>query len=233
MCVISIWDLGSTEEVKVLECRDGDMGRLIHFSEEGRLLSTGELGVLRWDVETGDSEVLFEEPVYSGAVSSDSNRLLLFLTGIDSGLTPSGRGVVLDLNTGLTTPLTAHGESITAIAMDAGGTIAVTGDEDGVIRVGPITGEEPHLLLGHMGRINALAIDPLGRWIASSGQDLTVRLWPMPDLSKPPLHTLPHDELIAKLKTLTNLRVVRDEQSPTGWKLTHDPFPGWETVPTW
>ena len=63
--------------------------------------------------------------------------------------------------------------------------------------------------------------------------DTTVRLWPIPDLSTPPLHTLPHDELIAKLKTLTNLRVVRDEESPTGWKLTVGPFPGWETVPTW
>ena len=51
--------------------------------------------------------------------------------------------------------------------------------------------------------------------------------------SNPPLHTLPHDELLAKLKTLTNLRVVRDEESPTGWTLTHDPFPGWATVPTW
>jgi hypothetical protein len=60
-----------------------------------------------------------------------------------------------------------------------------------------------------------------------------IRLWPMPDLSKPPLHTLPHDQLIAKLKTLTNLRVVRDEDSATGWTLTLDPFPGWETVPTW
>ncbi len=45
--------------------------------------------------------------------------------------------------------------------------------------------------------------------------------------------TLPHDELIAKIKTLTNLRVVRDEGSPTGWKLEVGPFPGWETVPTW
>jgi hypothetical protein len=55
----------------------------------------------------------------------------------------------------------------------------------------------------------------------------------MPDLSKPPIHTLPREELIAKLKTLTNLRVVRDPESATGWTLTHDPFPGWETVPTW
>jgi len=34
----------------------------------------------------------------------------------------------------------------------------------------------------------------------------------MPDLSKPPLHTPPREELVTKLKTLTNLRVVRDEE---------------------
>jgi hypothetical protein len=55
----------------------------------------------------------------------------------------------------------------------------------------------------------------------------------MPGLSKRPLHTLPREELIAKLKTLTNLRVARDEDSVTGWKLEVGPFPGWETVPVW
>ena len=54
----------------------------------------------------------------------------------------------------------------------------------------------------------------------------------MPNLSKPPLHTVPREELIAKLKTLTNLRVVRDPDSPTGWKLEVGPFPGRETVPS-
>ncbi len=73
----------------------------------------------------------------------------------------------------------------------------------------------------------------LGCRIASCSEDTTIRLWPMPDLSKPPLHTLPRSELIAKLKTLTNLRVVRDDGSPTGWKLTVGPFPVWEAVPTW
>ena len=114
-----------------------------------------------------------------------------------------------------------------------GRTVLVTGDRNGIIRVGPATGEQPYLLLGHEGEIQSLAIDPLGRWIASAGQDGTLRLWPMPDLSKPPLHTLPRKALIAKLETLTNVRVVRDPQSSTGWKLSHDPFPGWETVPTW
>ena len=78
-----------------------------------------------------------------------------------------------------------------------------------------------------------VTVSPDGATVVSVGEDGTVRLWPMPDLSKPPLHILPHDELIAKLKTLTNLRVVRDEESSTGWKVEVGPFPGWETVPTW
>jgi hypothetical protein len=74
---------------------------------------------------------------------------------------------------------------------------------------------------------------PCRRWVASTGEDNTLRLWPMPDLSKPPLHTLPRSELIAKLKSLTNLRAVRDATSATGWKIELGPFPGWKDVPTW
>jgi len=117
--------------------------------------------------------------------------------------------------------------------MDADGTMIAATDFEGMVRVGRADGSEPHLLLGHVGFVASVDVDPLGRWIATGGQDGTVRIWPMPDLSKPPLHTLPHDELMAKLKSLTNLRVVREEGAETGWTLTHDPFPGWETVPTW
>jgi hypothetical protein len=49
----------------------------------------------------------------------------------------------------------------------------------------------------------------------------------------PPLHTLPHDELLAKLKSLTNLRAVRDPASDTGWKVQVGPFPGCGDVPEW
>jgi hypothetical protein len=55
----------------------------------------------------------------------------------------------------------------------------------------------------------------------------------MPNLSKPLLHTLPHDELLAKLRSLTNLRAVRDPASDTGWKIETGPFNGWREVPTW
>jgi WD40 repeat protein len=81
--------------------------------------------------------------------------------------------------------------------------------------------------------VEHVAVSPDGRWVATSGEDNTLRLWPMPDLSKPPLHTLPHDELLAKLKSLTNLRVVRDPESPAVWNIEIGPFPGWKDVPTW
>jgi WD40 repeat protein len=154
------------------------------------------------------------------------------MTEGDELVAPS-RLLFLDRETGTTTVLTRHGDRVWSVAMDAAGTIAASGDRDGVLRVGRTDGAEPHVLLGHEGLIVDVEIDPLGRWIATGGKDATVRIWPMPDLSKPPLHTLPHDELMAKLKSLTNLRVVRDEASATGWTLTHDPFPGWETVPSW
>jgi WD40 repeat protein len=229
-----VWSVPDAREVAVLRL-DGDEfrgGSL--FTDDGRLITGTSRGVVAWNVEEGDGEVLVEANVFHMAASGDGQRLLMteeaeegFLEG------PVGYPVFLDLETGGSTTLITHGSRVRSLAVDRDGTLAVTGDPDGVIRVGPVTGEEPHLLLGHEGHVGSLTIDPLGRWIASAGQDNTIRLWPMPDLSKPPLHTLPRDELIAKLKTLTNLQVVRDEQSPSGWKIEVGPFPGWETVPTW
>ena len=79
----------------------------------------------------------------------------------------------------------------------------------------------------------ALAVSADNKWVASGGCDLTIRLWPMPDLTKPPFQTLPYEELLAKLESLTNRRIVRDEASETGWNIIHEPFPGWENPPTW
>jgi len=66
-------------------------------------------------------------------------------------------------------------------------------------RVGPLTGEEPHLLFGHTQPVTSVAVSPDGRWIASSSNDRTIRLWPMPNLARTPLNALPHPELLARL----------------------------------
>jgi WD40 repeat protein len=111
-----------------------------------------------------------------------------------------------------------------------------TDDEKGVVRRWMLVPRGPaqvEKLLGHKGLVQTVAISPDLRWVASSGEDNTLRLWPMADLSRPPLHTLPHRELLAKLKSLTNFRAVHDPKAPSGWAIEVGPFPGWRKVSDW
>jgi WD40 repeat protein len=227
IAVFRVWEVSSGREVAVLDLPDHEMRSGSGFADDGRLLVGTSKGVVAWDFVTGDHEVLVEIDVGGFAASADGRRLVVVEMG-EGGLNqdPADCPIFFDLDAGATTRLESHGKRVWTIALSRDGMVVVTADRDGIIRVGPVTGEEPHLLL--RGSATEMAIDPLGRWVATPG-----RLWPMPDLSEPPLHTLPRRELIAKLKTQTNVRVVRDPDSSTGWKLTHEPFAGWETAPTW
>ena len=236
---LRVWDL-QTDEVQILEQpKDPDAWKgyfaiFLFFANETTLYTSGANGLLRWDIETGVYEQVFRAPpggMVGMSLSSDRRTMLTYDIGPTFARIP-GSVNIRDLTTGLVRSLEIPGEGLLGLSPD--GTIWVSGEQDGAIGVGRADGGEPHLLLGQTGQMTyPPAISPDLQWIASTGMDGTFRLWPMPDLSKPPLHTLPHDELIAKLKTLTNLRVVRDEESPTGWKLEVGPFPGWETVPKW
>jgi WD40 repeat protein len=139
--------------------------------------------------------------------------------------------LVIDMSTGERRTIGTHGTDIVSLALDPSGEVLATGDSAGTVRVGRVDGSEPHLLVGGGGP-GSLAFSPDGRWIASTaGHD--IRLWPMPDLSQTPLHTLPHDVLLAKLDSLTNVRVVEDPAASSGYKVELGPFPGWKDVPTW
>ncbi len=202
------------------------------FVDESTLYTGGSAGLLRWDLEAGSFERIIQPApnnILFMRASADGQIILTF-----EAARPFARQEMLlhDLVTGEVRQVNIPTET-TQLSLGPSGDTWVAGEENGLIWVGSFDGGEPHLLAGHEGPVKSIAISPDQRWVASSGEDSTLRLWPMPDLSKPPLHTLPHDELIAKLKTLTNLRVVRDETSSTGWKIEVGPFPGWETVPTW
>jgi WD40 repeat protein len=241
--VIRVWDLESREEA-VLPLRKhsggGELGAFdlgvgsLRFTPDGDLLSAGGGGVRLWDLDTGTAEWLLRVPdaAWVWMHASRDTRFLLTTEVPKWGPTDFSNLTLHDRRLGTSHAITSHGQYVSRWALDPTGTIVVT-TASGVIRVGPADGSEPHLLYGHDGAVKDVEISPDGRWIASGGIDTFVRLWPMPDVSKPPLHTLPREELIAKLKTFTNLRVVRDEESSAGWKLEVGPFPGWETVPTW
>lgn len=232
--VIRVWDLDSGE-VRVLgpaaEGLDGPQGRIagLAFLPDGSLLSSGDGGLRRWSLATGSHEVV--------APSFELGDLAVFPEGARVahvvGTRASRSLAVTDLATKATTVLRSHGDRVRGMAVDPTGTVVATTDDDGIVRVGPVSGEEPHLLVGHRGRARPVTFSPDGRWIASGGDDRSIRLWPMPDLAKPPLHSLPYQELLAKLKSLTNVRVIEDAASPTGYKLDVGPFPGWAEAPEW
>lgn len=44
---------------------------------------------------------------------------------------------------------------------------------------------------------------------------------------------LPYEESLERIRALTNLRVVADDASDTGYRVEPGPFPGWKTLPVW
>ena len=86
--------------------------------------------------------------------------------------------------------------------------------------------------MGHEGSVWNLKVEPGSSWIASTSDDGTVRVWPMPEGQ--PFHTLSRDALIDRLRAITNYRIVEDSPSSSGYRLDFEPFTGWrQKPPTW
>jgi WD40 repeat protein len=242
--VLRVWDLPSGRERvhSIAHLTDADWTSFwdTAFAPDGSLYVAGLAGMgVRRLVLPGDAQgTVSSETVFAAGSTrldlSRDGRLLLVLGSQrrDTANQQFEELRLFDLVQNTSRRITTHGSRLSVGVLSPSGRVIVSGDTEGVVRVGPTSGEEPHLLFGHKGMVNALAVSPDERWIASASDD-AIHLWPMPDVTKPPLHTLPHADLLAKLDALTNLRVVRDPTSSTGWKLDVGPFPGWKDLPTW
>jgi WD40 repeat protein len=224
---IFVWDL-ETDEVERIEV-EGHL-RDLQFLPDGSLLDVMGGRVGHWDLTTGERESIDVMP--GGArlhLSADGRRMLrVNFDNLEHGRT--SEIVLVDLVDESIEGLSAFGGfGGWAQALSPSGRIAVVQDRDSLM-VARIAGGEPHRILAET---RVCAISPDEKWIATGDESGDIWLWPMPDLDRKPLESLSHDELLAKLKTMTNARAVRDDAVPDGWGIRYEQFPGWQEVPEW
>jgi WD40 repeat protein len=238
---IPVWDLATERLVATLRPpRDGPPDTTMYhdnvigiaFTPDGRLVTSGQAGVRVWVVAKGEGTLLYRQNGdWPMSVSIPGPGSIAFVRGYRLG---ADEGVVwwCDIADCQWKELASTART-SVLARDRHGNTVVTSMLDGTLRVGSLADGEPHLLYGHAGAVMALAVSPDGRWIASGDTAGLIRLWRMPDRSRVPFQSLPREQILAKLRSFTNLRAVKDPSSPTGYAIKVGENIGWREVPEW
>lgn len=229
---LGIWNLQSGD-FRILQNSRGKQFSSLKYAPDGSLFSGDMDGNLyQWNLSNDTSRILGKgKSRVSGITITGDGRYMAvsFLSAamVDEIAHATSELVLYDLKRGTSFPIHSHGNRVYCVAFNPGGTKLITGDLDGVLRVGPITGESPHLLFGSKSSIQGIVVHPGGQWIASTeSSPPAVRLSRMPQGK--PLQTLSYNEFLSRLRSLTNVRAVPDGNSSTGYRIEYAPFRGWE-----
>jgi len=217
---VRVWD-GESGRMTQIGAKDE---RVEGFSRDGRLLTTLGDSLFAWNVESWNRQLL--DAALGGQITlcpdrerflvqtSDGHLILRRIDGAESRqLTP------------IINPI-----DLCYTAVDRACSIVVLGWLNGDVEIIRTSSNEVQRLPVHDGIIYEVAIDPQGRWIASVGNDGLI-LTPIP--TGPPFQTLPREEFLSKLRSMTNLRAVKDDTQPTGYVIRASGMPDWQHPPRW
>jgi hypothetical protein len=123
-------------------------------------------------------------------------------------------------------PLDRTGMAV--VIADSGARHVVVGRTTGELDIVDTRRGRHHELPLFDGLNDYLAIDPLGRWVASS-RDGVIRLIPPPSHS--PRHDLDAARLLDQVRAMSNVRVVRDADADGGYGWSLDQPPSWSEPP--
>ncbi|HOT12126.1 MAG TPA: protein kinase, partial [Polyangiaceae bacterium] len=170
---IRIWSAATGDKIHELVGHTGGVNQA-SFSPDGRVLATGadDATIRLWDVQTAKPlRVLrgHQSPVYGPRFGASEH--LLVSAGWDGDTRvwtlPSGESRVVHRCEGY-----AFFPTFDASQHHVGATCA-----DGTAAIVDLKSNLGLTLQGHVGHVTDMAYAPSGRWVATSGDDGTVRLW--------------------------------------------------------
>jgi WD40 repeat protein len=222
--LLYIWNLQTADPLIHLES-DGQYASAFKFLDDDQLIFASSSQIEKFDLSKGTRKVVASRP---------AGRLLEFLSGgsecllwVEDSL--YSLDFLLDQRK-LIAQIPGQ-RNLQSWALNRDQSLLALGFWGPELYVVPLTGGEPHLLGGCEGpTIMDLEFDPRGRYLAANTGNA---IWFLPMPRGDSWLYLPRDTFLERLRSFTNVRVLPDDQTPTGYSISREEFPGWDHSPDW